>query len=88
MLKTAGLDELHSEAFRLFQPLESPAPFRQQWAVVDQVRLASTAEEALIRLRLLGGWIKGLIRELTLEQTMRLEAEAKARVAAKPLNGI
>ncbi len=87
MLKAAGLTDLHNEAFALFRPLESPAPFSSMRGAEDHMRLASVAEEALMNIRLIGGWVKGLIRELTLEETMRLEAEAKARFAAKPPTG-
>jgi hypothetical protein len=57
------------------------------FATSDQVRLASAAEEAQMRLRLIGGWIQGLINELTLAERMRLEAEASAKFAAKPATG-
>jgi hypothetical protein len=84
LLEPEDLRELREEFERLFEPLDDPGPFREMRAVEDQMRLAAVAEEALMRLRQIGGWIKGLIRELTLEDTMRLEAEAKARLASKP----
>jgi hypothetical protein len=70
-----------------FSRSTTPPPFSPVLAVESQVRLATAAEEALMRLRLVGGWVEGLIREATLEQTMRVEAEAKARLAAKPSTG-
>lgn len=79
--------ELSEEFRRLFGPLEDPGPFREMHALDDQMRLAAAAEEALMRIKLIGGWVKGLIRELTLEETMRLEAEAKVRLATKPPTG-
>jgi hypothetical protein len=79
--------ELLDEFERLFKPLDDPPRFSPVLAVESQVKLATAAEEALMRLRLVGGWIKGLIREATLEQTMRIEAEAKAKLTAKPPTG-
>jgi len=87
LLEDKPLRELREEFERLFQPLDEPARFSPALPLESQVRLASAAEEALMRIRLVGGWVKGLIRELTLAETMRLEAEAKARLAAKPQTG-
>lgn len=41
------------------------------------------AQQAAALLRQLGGWIGGIVRTMTLEQQMRIEAEAKAKEAAK-----
>ena len=87
MLDLLQTEPLREEFERLFQPMDEPEPFHHLRAVDDQVRLASTAEEALIRLRLVGGWIKGLIREMTLGEQMRLDAEARARHETKPPTG-
>jgi hypothetical protein len=87
LLESETQPELGEEFGRLFQPLAEPGPFSPVLAVESQVRLAAAAEEALMRLRLVGGWIKGLIREVTLEQTMRADAEARATLAAKPPTG-
>jgi hypothetical protein len=87
LLESDAQRELRGEFERLFLPLEEPPEFSELRAIETQVQLATAAEEALMRLRLAGGWVKGLIREATLEQTMRIEAEAKARLAAKPAPG-
>jgi hypothetical protein len=87
LLGSGAQEELRKEFERVFQPLDDPPKFSPVLAVESQVSLATAAEEALMRLRLVGGWIKGLIREATFEETMRAEAEAKARLAAKPPTG-
>jgi hypothetical protein len=79
------LPDLGAECERLFQPMDEPANFnpvfdpeRSRWA------LASAAKEAQTKLGMLSGWIQGLIDELTLEEKIVAEAEAKARLAVKP----
>ncbi len=81
------LRELREEFERLFQPLEEPEPFNLRFGESSHVRLASAAEEAQMLLRMVGGWVQGLINELTLEQKIRLEAEAKARLESKLSTG-
>jgi len=53
-------------------------------AAESHARLAVAAEEGRTQLVQLGGWIKGLIDELTLQERLRLDAEARARGEAKP----
>jgi hypothetical protein len=76
-LKGTEAQELHEEFERLFQPIGG----------ADELGYQEAAEEGLLRLRLIGGWIKGLIRKLTLTEQMRLDAEAKARFESKPPTG-
>jgi hypothetical protein len=79
--------ELQMEFERLFPPLEEPGSFSPALAVESHTRLAAAAEEGRIHLSQLGGWIQGLIEERTLQERMRLDAEARAREAAKPKPG-
>jgi hypothetical protein len=79
--------DLAEEFDRLFPPLAEPGEFSPVLAVESHARLAAAAEEGRTRLVQMGGWIQGLIEEITLQERMRLEAEAKAREQAKPRTG-
>jgi hypothetical protein len=73
------LKELRDECERLFPVLGEPPRVAHQ--------LDTGAAEALLNLRKLGGWIQGLINELTLEQRMRMEAEERAKLQDRPSTG-
>jgi hypothetical protein len=81
------LSDLRGEAMRLFPEIGEPAPFTSAGQPQSHEVLETAATEALSRLRQLGGWIQGLINELTLDQRLRLEAEAKAKLEAHPGTG-
>jgi hypothetical protein len=78
--------ELSQEFQRLFGLLvDPPAP----GVVLREIALRreASAADALTRLRLLLGWIQGLIDEQTLETQLRMEAEEKAKLGSKPPTG-
>lgn len=82
-LSIQGLEDLLAEFDRVFTPLaEVP-----EAVDVNDLVATSRANEALVKLRQVGGWVQGLLDELTFEQRMRMEAEEKARLAAKPTTG-
>ena len=87
-LQSADLKELRDEFDRLFPLLANPPPFNPNFDVVrSHTQLAAAAEEAQLSLRRLGGWIQGLINELTLGERLRLEAETKAKLERRPPTG-
>jgi hypothetical protein len=63
---------LVAELERVFKPLPNPA-----------TGYGPQVEEAGLKLRMLAGWIQGLIDEATLEHRLRMEAEEKAKLEAK-----
>ena len=87
ILEPEALADLRAEFQRLFPSLGEPPMFSPALAVATQARLAEAASEAQLSMRKLQGWIQGLIDELTLDQRLRLEAEAKAKEAAMPRTG-
>src|SRR5688572_18650300 len=61
--------ELREEFERLFVPLEEPEPFETGHGERDRAaRLAAAAADGRTRLGQLGGWIQGLIDELTFQE--------------------
>jgi hypothetical protein len=82
-LQGEAFEELREEFERLFAPIKPP---RSVNAFFDPERndseLSAAAHDAQLRLRQLGGWIHGLIDELTFQRRLRVEAEAKAMVQA------
>jgi hypothetical protein len=88
ILEGEGLESLREESDRLFPSLPEPEPFKIGFDPINsQAKLLAAANEALINLRQLGGWIQGLINELTLEQRMRLDAEERAKLQSRPATG-
>src|SRR5579875_381755 len=86
VLEGDELAGLNGEFRRLFPPL--PEPPQVFTAVPDTVaQVAAVAAEAQMGLRRMEGWIQGLIDEQTLELRLRLEAEEKAKLEAKPKTG-
>ena len=81
------LEPLRGECNRLFPPMGNPPPFDPATGAETTKYLEAAAGEALLNLRKLGGWIQGLINELTLERRLRLEAEAKVAQASRPPTG-
>jgi len=77
---SAGTEGLREEFARLFTPIEEPPALNARWNAV-------AATEALVKLRQIGGWIQGLIDELTLEERLRLEAEARVKAENQPPTG-
>ena len=84
ILEPDALAELRAECQRLFPDIEDPGGFSTTLPRVTSARLAAAAHEAQLKLRTLQGWIQGLIDELTFEQRLRVEAEAKAAQASRP----
>jgi hypothetical protein len=87
IVEAAGLQEMRAECLRLFPLLEYPHPFNPNFPIETSAGLEAAASEALLNLRKLGGWIKGLIDEMTFEQRLRIEAEEKAKLEARPPTG-
>jgi len=79
--------ELREEFERLFPEIDEPGELSPALLIESSARLGAAAYEGRTRLAQLGGWIQGLINEVTLEERMRLEAEALAREKAKPPTG-
>jgi hypothetical protein len=73
------LAELRQECERLFVELTEPP-------MIDWMR-EETANEALLNLRKLAGWIQGLIDEQTLETRLRMEAEERVKKERRPPTG-
>jgi len=78
---TRASAELKQDYERLFPPLEEPDDH------LNATRMAQGAAEASLKIRLLGGWVQGLIDELTMDQRMRMEAVEMAKVGTKPPTG-
>jgi hypothetical protein len=87
ILESDALADLRIEFSRLFPTIEYAPPYSPAFGPTTSARLAEVAHDAQISLRSLQGWIQGLIDELTLEQRLRLDAEARAALAAKPPTG-
>lgn len=87
ILEPEALAELRVECERLFPHLEIPPPYSPAPSATTSAKLSAAAHEAQINLRRLQGWIQGLIDELTLQERLRLEAEAKAAQASRPQSG-
>jgi hypothetical protein len=88
ILAPDALAELREEFERLFPLLEEPPPFSPgALPQTTAARLAEGAHEAQLGLRRLQGWIQGLIDELTLEERLRFEAEARVAQASHPQTG-
>ena len=81
--------DLRDEFRRLFPHIQDPGvydPIAYE-AASRRAKLESAAAEARTRLSQLGGWIQGLVDELTFDQRLQLQAEADARERAKPQVG-
>jgi hypothetical protein len=87
ILQEQGLQELREEVERLFPPIDEPEPYDPFLQTDTGTAILVAANEALLKLRMLAGWIQGLIDEQTLERRLQLEAEAKVRAEAKPPTG-
>jgi hypothetical protein len=81
-----GLAELREEFARLLPSLDEPPAYDPSYRM-PQPEFLVAATEAMVKLGQLEGWIQGLIDEQTLEERMRLEAEAKAKLATRPSTG-
>ena len=77
--------ELREEFERLFPVIEEPPKFETRMGVTQASALTRAAHEAHISLSTLQAWIQGLIDELTFSERLRLEAEAKAAQANRPM---
>jgi hypothetical protein len=62
---------------RVFPPLEEPDDH------LNARRSAQGAAKSSAGIRLLGGWVLGLIDELTMDQWMRMQAEDTAKIGTK-----
>jgi len=80
LVLSEGTEELREEFARIFTPIQEPAPLNARMMAVQ-------ATEAFVKLRQIGGWIQGLIDELTLDERLRLEAEAKVKAENQPPTG-
>ena len=78
--QASGTRELRDELKRLFTYLDEPPALDQRAQLV-------AATEALLKIKQLAGWVQGLIDELTFEKKLKLEAEATAKLAARPRTG-
>jgi hypothetical protein len=87
ILEPEPLAELREEFARIAPHMEFAPPFSPLLAAETSAKLADAAHQAQTNLRVLQGWVQGLIDELTLEQRLRLEAEAKAAQANRPPTG-
>lgn len=87
IVESAESTDLVDELDRLFPPMEEPEPFNSFYGVDSHIQLATAAEDARTRLGQLGGWVQGLIDELTFQERLQLDAEARARNDAKPPMG-
>ena len=80
LAEAEGLEELRAEAERLF-------PILDEASRNNQGRMEEATAAALINIRQIGGWVQGLIDEQTLERRMRMEAEERAKLAARSAPG-
>jgi hypothetical protein len=87
ILEDESLAGLRAECERLFPVIEDPPPFHPGMLQSTAAELSEAANEAQLGLRKLQGWIQGLIDELTLEQRLRFEAEARAAQGVRPPTG-
>ena len=87
ILEPETLGQLREECARLFPHMEFPPPYSPTLPLDTSAKLADAAHQAQTNLRILQGWIQGLIDELTLEQKLRFEAEAKIAQASRPPTG-
>jgi len=75
--------DLRDEFTRLFPELPEPPDYDPNEVFFKLERtegeLTQATADALLNLRLLGGWIQGLIDEQTLERRIRAEAEERAK---------
>jgi hypothetical protein len=86
ILGSDDLADLRAECERLFPVYqEPPAVDPTTGDPIPPIAFASIAREAGLLLTTLEGWIQGLIEQLTFEQRMRIEAEAKAAHESRPL---
>jgi hypothetical protein len=69
--------------FPEIEVVQGPSGRDPAQAAAFSISAAPQAENALALLRQLGGWVAGIVREMTLEQQMRIEAQEKAKLAAK-----
>lgn len=91
ILDLAAGSEYESEAARLFPEVGIAEPPNARLAGVSgrqfNVNLESEAKRAVALLGQLGGWLQGLIDEQLLERRIQAEAEAKAKLEARPQTG-
>jgi hypothetical protein len=85
VLGNLGLSDLSAEFDRLFLPIGPPPEYSPAVPSLTGPRLLKAASAAQLNLRKLQGWIQGLINELTLEQRLRMEAEAAAGMKKPPM---
>lgn len=76
----AAYNGLRSEMLSLLQSSELEAEFAALFKPLDESTsgLDVTAATALLKLKMMGGWINGLIEGETFEQRMRADAAAHA----------
>jgi hypothetical protein len=81
-VKGSDLEAEFESTFPEIKITERPPsdPFEVQAAIQEGKFPARQAQSLLAQL---AGWIGGIVREMTLEQQMRLDAEARAKQAAK-----
>jgi hypothetical protein len=84
LAESTGNSSLANEFLQLFPVLERLNPFNPNFPQETTVKLKAGAAAALVHLKQLGGWLQGLIDELTYEQRMRVQAEENAKQAARP----
>jgi hypothetical protein len=90
LLGESGADEvvdLEAEFVDLFPILATPPSYDPALERDTIPPLGKAVADALLNLRVLGWWIQGLVDELTLDKRLRMEAEEKAKLAAKPPTG-
>ena len=76
ILDKEELRELWDEGVRLFPDMQEPPEFNPNFPS-EIFHMETAASEAQTKIRMLGGWIQGLINELTLDRRLRMEAEEK-----------
>ena len=85
ILEPEALAELREEFERLFPVVREPRSISRSMPNLTRAQQAEAASEAQLSLRKLQGWIQGLIDELTFEERLRLEAEARVAQANRPM---
>jgi hypothetical protein len=80
-------DALRLKEFDAAFPAIGSAPLPNEVGPARQIQAAGTslarAEQAAILLRQIGGWLDGLIQELTYDERLRLEAQEVAKLRVK-----